>query len=86
MSYLHYLYLFPHNGVQHTLCCVFVFLRSVYLCFQFLWIILFDCPSLFSNVYLISLHVRSISYDICFPCCKGLLPTDKLLSRARVAQ
>ena len=43
-------------------------------------------PSLFSNVYLISLYVRSISYDICFPCCKGLLPTDKLLSRARVAQ
>ena len=27
MSFLHYLCLFAHSGVQHIFCCVFVFLR-----------------------------------------------------------
>jgi hypothetical protein len=30
MFYLHYLCLLAHSGVQHILCCVFVFLRLVY--------------------------------------------------------
>jgi hypothetical protein len=30
MYYLRYLCLIAHNGVQHILCCVFVFLRLVY--------------------------------------------------------
>ena len=29
MSYLNYLYLFAHSGVQHILCGVFVLLRSI---------------------------------------------------------
>ena len=52
MSYLPYLYLFAHSGVQHILCCVFV---------SFFFILLqasLDCPfliapSVFSNVYLL---------------------------------
>jgi hypothetical protein len=45
-SYLRYLCLFAHNGVQHILCCVFVlfFFILCTLCCQFLWIVLFDCP------------------------------------------
>jgi len=30
MSYLRYLCLFAYGGVQHILCCVFVFLCLVY--------------------------------------------------------
>jgi hypothetical protein len=30
MSYLRFLCLFTYSGVQHILCCVFVFLRLVY--------------------------------------------------------
>jgi hypothetical protein len=30
MSYLRYLCLFSHSGVQHILCCVFVFVCLVY--------------------------------------------------------
>ena len=29
MSYLRYLYLFAHSGIQHILCCVFVMLFFV---------------------------------------------------------
>jgi len=50
MSYLRYLCLFAHSGVQHILCCVF--LRIVYPMFT----VSMDCPflidpSVFSNVY-----------------------------------
>jgi hypothetical protein len=40
MSYLRYLCLFPHSGVQHILCCVFVLFVFVLLalCCQFFWI------------------------------------------------
>ena len=58
MSYLRYLCLFVYSGVQHILCCVFVFLRLVYpmvpvsLGCPFL-----IAPSVFSNVYLaITIH------------------------------
>ena len=55
MSYLRYLCLFTFSGVQHILCCVFVFvfLHLVYamlpvsLDYPFL-----IAPSVFSNVYL----------------------------------
>ena len=59
MSYLPYLCLFAHSGVQHILCCVlfrfcFVFLHLVYpmlpvsLIYSFL-----IAPSIFSDVYLL---------------------------------
>ena len=58
MSYLRYLCLFVHSGVQHILCCVFVFycLRLVYPMLP----VSLDCPfliapSVFSNVYLLTL-------------------------------
>ena len=44
MSYLHYLCLFAHSGVQHIMFCVF--LRFVYPMLP----VSLDCP--FSNVYL----------------------------------
>ena len=52
MSYLRYLCLFSHSGVQHILCCVF--LRLVYPMLP----VSLDCPfliaiSVFSNVYLV---------------------------------
>jgi hypothetical protein len=49
MSYLRYLCLFPHSGVQHILCCVFfVFFLSVLP-------VSLDCPfciapTVFSNI------------------------------------
>ena len=54
MSYLGYLCLFTHSGVQHTLYCVFVFLRLVYPMFPVSldWPFFFIAPSIFSNVYL----------------------------------
>jgi len=50
MSYLRYLCLFAHSGVQHILC--YVFLRIVYPMFT----VSMDCPfliapSVFCNVY-----------------------------------
>ena len=54
MSYLRYLCLFVHSGVQNiVLCFCFVFLRLVYLMLP----VSLDCslliaPSVFSNVYL----------------------------------
>ena len=63
MSYLRYLCLFAHSGVQHILWCVFVFLvypmLPVYL----------DCPFtivplVFSNLYLLDFIRKS-----CLKCC-----------------
>jgi hypothetical protein len=55
MSYLRYLCLFAHSGVQHILCYViasFVLLRLVYPMFPVSldWLFLYY-PSVFSNVY-----------------------------------
>ena len=55
MSYLRYLCLLAHSGVQHILCCVFV-LSVFVLCLVYPMFPL-DCPilitsSVFSNVYL----------------------------------
>ena len=55
MSYLRYLCLFAHSGVQHILCCVFVLFVFV-LCFVYPMLsVSLDCPFLtallvFSNV------------------------------------
>ena len=60
MSYLRYLCLLAHSGVQHIWCCVFVLFFFVLcgLCCQFLWIVLFlIAPSVFSNVYLIQFYI-----------------------------
>ena len=61
MSYLRYLCLFAHSGVQYILCCVFV----VFFCLRLLYTMLpvsLDCqfliaPSVFSHVYLINLYI-----------------------------
>ena len=45
MSYLRYLCLFVNSGVQHILCCVFVFLRLVYPSLS----VSLDCPFLISH-------------------------------------
>jgi len=50
MSYLRYFCLSAHSGVQHILCCVFVFVYPMLP-------VSLDCPfciapSVFSNVYL----------------------------------
>jgi hypothetical protein len=51
MSYLCYLCLLAHSGVQQIVCCVFVLFCSS--CCQFLWIVhLLIAPSVFSIVYL----------------------------------
>jgi len=46
MFYLRYLYLLAYSGFKHILCCVFVLFVFVVctLCYQFLWIVHFDCP------------------------------------------
>jgi hypothetical protein len=57
MSYIRYLYLFAHSGIQHILCCIFA------LYFFVLYAMLpvsLDCPlciapSVFNNVYISTL-------------------------------
>ena len=46
VSYLRYLCLLACRDVQHILCCVFVlfFLAMCTICYQFLWIVHFNCP------------------------------------------
>jgi len=57
MSYLRYLYLYAHIGVQHILCCVFLHfvcpMLSVSLDFAFL-----IAASVFSNVYLAKINIH----------------------------
>ena len=50
MSYLRYLCLFAYSGVQHILCCIFVLFIIVLYgpCCQFLWIVYFWLPLLYS--------------------------------------
>jgi hypothetical protein len=69
MSYLRYLCLFAHSGVQRILCCVFaLFFFVLYnLCCQFLWIILFWLPLVFSNIYLcVRVPIFSLSTILIF--------------------
>jgi hypothetical protein len=46
MSYLRYMCLFAYSGVQHILCCVFVFFVLCTLCCRFLWILRLVYPML----------------------------------------
>ena len=58
MSCLCYLCLFVYSGVQHILCCVFVlffFVLCTYVA-SFSGLSIFDCPSIFSNIYLLYIH------------------------------
>ena len=52
---LRYLCLLAQSGVQHILCCVFVlfFLVLCTLCCQFLWIVHFWLPLLYSQTFII---------------------------------
>ena len=54
LSYLRYLCLFTHSGVQHILCCVFVlfFLVLCTLCFKFLWIVHLLITPLYSLTFI----------------------------------
>jgi hypothetical protein len=48
MSYLHYLCLFAHSGVQHILCCVFVlFVFVLPNVASFSGLSIFYCPSVY---------------------------------------
>ena len=54
MSYLRYMCLFAHSGIQHILCCVFVLIFFV-LCTlycQFLWFVLFLLPLRYSPMFI----------------------------------
>ena len=56
MSYLRYLCLFMHSGVQYIVCCVFLFFFSSF-CVpyvgSFSGLSIFDCPFGISNVWLV---------------------------------
>jgi hypothetical protein len=60
MSYLRYLCLFVHSGVQHLLCCVlFVLLRLAYVA-SFSGLSICDCP------FVIPLCLLLYSYEDIF--------------------
>ena len=55
MSYLRYLCMFAHSGVQHILCCgfgLFVFVLCLVYVASFSGLSIFECPSVFSNIYI----------------------------------
>ena len=67
MSYLYYLCLSAHSGVQHILCCVFVlfFFVLCILCCQFVWIVHFLIATLVvSNVYLSQIYPHVIHFTL----------------------
>ena len=75
MSYLRYLCLFTYSGVQHILCCVFVFLRLVYTMLP----VSLDCPCLIapsSCVHYVASFSRLSMLDcpfvLCTLCCQCL--------------
>ena len=94
MSYLRYLCLFAHSGVQHILCCVFVFVLF-FLVLCTLCCPLLIAPSVFSKVYWLNVTEymcyklpRICSYEyLCYKwsriCCYGIyvlqMTTDLLL-------
>jgi hypothetical protein len=64
MSYLRYLCLFTHSGVQHVWCCISVlfFFAMCTRCCQFYGLSILSVPSVFSNVY--------VSCVLCTLCCQ----------------
>jgi len=67
MSYLHYLCLFAHSGVQHILCCVFILFVFVLctLCYQFLYIVHFWFPLRYSLTFI----EHNITCNVMLPRC-----------------
>jgi len=62
MSYLRYLCLSAHNGVQNILCCLlFVFVLCTPSC-QFLWIINFSLPLRYSSTFIYTLSNSCLLY------------------------
>ena len=62
MSYLRYLCLFGHSGIQHILCCVFYLFSLVLctICYQFLWIVPFWLTLRYSRIqYIIQNYKNS---------------------------
>jgi len=57
MSYLRYFCLFTNSGVQHMLCCVFLFVFVFRLAARFSGLPFFIPSSVFSNVYLKLLQI-----------------------------
>ena len=68
---LRYLYLFVHSGVQHILCCVFVFFCPRLVSYApyiaiFSGLSIFIAPLVFSNTYFnYKISVHSYENNIC---------------------
>ena len=72
MSYLRYLYLLVHSGVQHILCCIFLLLFFVFCiqCCQFLWIVHLLLSLLYfltfivikSSISVLNFHITVVCY------------------------
>ena len=60
MSYLRYLCLFAHSGVQHLFCCVFVFLRLVHPMLP----VSLDCPFFTAPQVFFNVYWRIINYEL----------------------
>ena len=72
MSYLRYLYLLTHSGVQHILYCVFVFSLSSCVPYvaSFSGLSFFDCPFRYSLTFIYRVYpMLPVSMD-----CPFLLP------------
>ena len=75
MSYLRYLCLFVHSGVQHILCCVFCFV-CLRLCCQFHWFVYFWLPLRCSLTFMYNYfnHEATVYLTICFEGSLSTLP------------
>jgi hypothetical protein len=69
MSYLRYLYLLTHSGVQHILYCVFVFSLSACVPYvaSFSGLSFFDCPFRYSLTFIYRVYpMLPVSMDCPF--------------------
>ena len=66
------------SGSQHILCCIFVFVLCT-LCYQYLWIILFDCPFVLP-VSLDYLFWLPLLYSLTFICPVSCVPSVASIS------
>ena len=82
MPYLRYVCLFPYNGVQHILRCVFVCMSSscgfCTQCCQFLWIVHFllplrcslTCIHIYIPLHAIPVYVELFVFIVTFSICQ----------------
>jgi accessory gene regulator protein AgrB len=67
MSYLRYLCLIAHSGAEHVLCCVLVLFFFVFcaLFSQFIWIVNFLLPLLYSLTFigLVIRYIKSVGNE-----------------------